>query len=112
MYDMGSITGVSPSSFPAHWAVLIEQRLPVMHWSLVDEGFYIFPLTERIYHGTVRLYHGKTGTWYRSSTATFPFLCPISYSGSAGGIGTITHSSCGFQGGRCGGKAGRAGGRT
>ena len=80
--------------------------------SLVDEGFYIFLLTEMIYPGTARLYYGKTGTWYGFSTSLF--LCPTGYAGSAGGIGTITHSFCGSQageGGRCGGEAGEAGRR-
>lgn len=27
--------------------------------SHLDEGFYIFSLAKMIYHGTVRLYHGK-----------------------------------------------------
>lgn len=76
MCDMASITGVPPSSFHARWAVF-ELRLPVKHLGRLSTRGSIFPpLTEMIYHGTVRLYHGKTWIWYRFCSATFPFSAP------------------------------------
>ena len=66
--------------------------------SLVDEGFYTFPLTESIYHGTIQLHHGKTGTWHLFSTATSSFLRPTGCSGSAGGIAPSPTAPAGSKG--------------
>ncbi len=91
---------------------LTELRLPVNHLGRLSTRASIFSLLQKGFTMGLLGLSWKNWDLVPLLQRHLPFLCPTGYSSSAGGIGAITHSSCGYQEGRCGGKAGRAGGRT